>query len=527
MMSNGPVPTGADELLFSYTPDGKKEEAPAEPAALAAWKVLVADDEAQVHAATAYALRHATICDRRVELLHAYSAAEALDVLNQHPDVAVVLLDAVMEAPQAGLSIVPRIREELRMREVRIVLRTGQPGMAPEMNAIRDYDIDDYRSKADLTQSGLYAALTSAIRGFRQQREGLELYRHVLDCTNEIVFMFDPADFRLIYANHGATRHVAWRRGADPVERMFGGVFPALPREVLQSAIRSGGTEVVETDLLCDDGNRLPVEVRLESIPQRPGVGATVLAVARDLSARRRADAEKRDFLSLVSHELRTPLASVYGALDLLVNHPLEIDGAADLLSSAYDSCGSLLRLADDMLDVAKIDANRMAFRFQFVDIAVLVPEAVEALMPLAASKGVELKTSLAQASAVASVDADRFVQVLNNLLANAIRHAPPATTVEVQLRTDLYGVSVSVVDHGAGVPESFEPRLFERFARGEDSKGGSGLGLSICESLCDGMGGRIWHDRTEGGGATFSVWFPVVEAANGNAPNPASGRAA
>ena len=208
-MSSRPVTAGADELLFSYTPDERTADAPADLAALAAWKVLVADDEAQVHAATTYALRHAIICDSRVELLHAYSAAEALDVLTRHPDVAVVLLDAVMETPQAGLSIVPRIREELRMREVRIVLRTGQPGMAPEMTAIRDHDIDDYCSKAELTQSGLYAALTSAIRGFRQQREGLELYRHVLDCTNEIILMFDPADLRLIYANDGATRHVA------------------------------------------------------------------------------------------------------------------------------------------------------------------------------------------------------------------------------------------------------------------------------------------------------------------------------
>lgn len=136
-----------------------------------------------------------------------------------NPDVAVILLDAVMETPLAGLSIVPRIREELRMREVRIVLRTGQPGTAPELTAIGDYDIDDYRSKAELTQSGLYTALTSAIRGFRQQREGLELYRHVLDCTSEIVFMFDPSDFRLVYANDGATRHVAWCRGPSRVDR--------------------------------------------------------------------------------------------------------------------------------------------------------------------------------------------------------------------------------------------------------------------------------------------------------------------
>lgn len=512
-MSRRATSSASDDLLFSYVPDERTDSTLTSIPALAPWKVLVADDEAQVHAATSYALRHAIICDRPVELLHAYSASEAMDALEMNPDVAVILLDAVMETPLAGLSIVPRIREELRMREVRIVLRTGQPGTAPEMTAIRDYDIDDYRSKAELTQSGLYTSLTSAIRGFRQQREGLELYRHVLDCTNEIVFMFDPSDFRLVYANHGATRHVTWCHGDARIERLFGGVFPTLPREVLQSAISSGGMKVVETDLLCDSGQRLPVEVRLESIPQRPGIGATLLAVARDLSERRRAEAEKRDFLSLVSHELRTPLASVYGALDLLVNHSHGDNGTEELLTSAYDSCGSLLRLADDMLDVAKIDANRMAFRLQSVDLAVLVPETVGAMTHFGASKGVSLIAPAIREPAIARVDADRLIQILNNLLANAIRHAPRSTKVEVLIETDIYGVRVSVVDHGEGIPEAFVPRLFERFARAEHSSGGSGLGLSICESLCEGMGGRIWHAPTVGGGATFFVWFPLLDA--------------
>ncbi|HBZ07518.1 MAG TPA: hypothetical protein DEP03_14485, partial [Massilia sp.] len=114
------------------------------------WRILIVDDDADVHTTTTFALGGLELLGRPLEFLHAYSAAEARDVLARVPGIAVALLDVVMEQPDAGLHLVRHIRETLGLRELRIILRTGQPGYAPEMEAIRDLDINDYRTKSEL-----------------------------------------------------------------------------------------------------------------------------------------------------------------------------------------------------------------------------------------------------------------------------------------------------------------------------------------------------------------------------------------
>jgi signal transduction histidine kinase len=144
------------------------DEHDARPAASGAnWRVLIVDDDPEVHAATRFALSKSTIIGRALDLLPAYSAAEGRDVLDEHPDVAVVLLDVVMESEDAGLQFVEWMRERGYQKQ-RIILRTGQPGYAPELDVIRDYDINDYRTKNELTQTRLVTAMTTAIRTFEQ-----------------------------------------------------------------------------------------------------------------------------------------------------------------------------------------------------------------------------------------------------------------------------------------------------------------------------------------------------------------------
>jgi len=144
------------------------------------WRILIVDDDEQVHSSTLFALSDASILGRRLEFLHAYSASEARSLLLRERNVAVIFLDVVMEAEDAGLALVRVIREELGLAEARIILRTGQPGYAPEMDAIRDYDINDYRTKSELTRTRLMTSLTTALRSYEQirtiaySRRGLE-----------------------------------------------------------------------------------------------------------------------------------------------------------------------------------------------------------------------------------------------------------------------------------------------------------------------------------------------------------------
>ncbi|MVW76904.1 EAL domain-containing protein [Pseudomonas sp. R-22-3w-18] len=129
---------------------------------------MIVDDDQDVHQSTCFAMANTQILGRPLKFLHAYSASEAIDLLAKQAHVAVILLDVVMESEHAGLHLVRRIRKELDNSETRIILRTGQPGYAPELEAIRDYDINDYKTKSELTRNRLYTALTTAIRSYDQ-----------------------------------------------------------------------------------------------------------------------------------------------------------------------------------------------------------------------------------------------------------------------------------------------------------------------------------------------------------------------
>ncbi len=156
-----------DDLVFL-------EEHPAEPAAHASrevWRVMIIDDDEDVHSTTTFALGNLDMQQRPLEFVHAYSASQAREMLKHEQDIAVILLDVVMEQDDAGLHLVRYIRETLKLADVRIILRTGQPGYAPEIDAIRDYDINDYKTKSELTRIKLFTTVTAAIRSYEQIRK--------------------------------------------------------------------------------------------------------------------------------------------------------------------------------------------------------------------------------------------------------------------------------------------------------------------------------------------------------------------
>lgn len=151
--------------------------------------MLIVDDDTDVHKATELAMQGLLVEGQPLAFLHAKSAAEARSLLGHESDIAVVLLDVVMESDDAGLQLVRHIREELRQRAVRIVLRTGQPGYAPEIETVQAYDINDYKTKSELTRTRLYTVLTAAIRSYRQiraleaNRQGLEM---IVEASTEL-----------------------------------------------------------------------------------------------------------------------------------------------------------------------------------------------------------------------------------------------------------------------------------------------------------------------------------------------------
>ncbi|MCB0192050.1 MAG: response regulator [Anaerolineae bacterium] len=165
------------------------------------WKIMIVDDEPEVHQVTRLALQHLNYEERPVMFLSAYSRQEAIKLLKTHPDVAVVLLDVVMETSQAGLDLVKYIREFLVNYKCRIILCTGQPGQAPESSIIREYDINDYKTKTELTRQRLYGTVLVALRSYfylnmleESQQKLLSLYRELEDHHAQLKAAYELAN---------------------------------------------------------------------------------------------------------------------------------------------------------------------------------------------------------------------------------------------------------------------------------------------------------------------------------------------
>ncbi len=171
--------------------------------ARATWPVLIVDDETAVHDVTRLALSDFSYAGKGLHLYHAYSGQQAKTLLNQQPEIALVLLDVVMEHEHAGLEVVDYIRNELHNPFTRIVLRTGQPGTVPERDVILNYDINDYKEKTELTAEKLFTVLVSALRTYQdfshinRMRYGLSQISHINHALLQIGTVADLADYLL------------------------------------------------------------------------------------------------------------------------------------------------------------------------------------------------------------------------------------------------------------------------------------------------------------------------------------------
>jgi CheY-like chemotaxis protein len=166
-----------DRLVFMDEEDMGGDLPP--PSKPRPWSVLIVDDDEEVHSVTRLALDSFTFRGRPLAFTSAYSASEAMALLEAMEEVAVILLDVVMESDDAGLRVVRFTRDKLGNQSTRIILRTGQPGQAPEHDLIVEYDINDYKSKTELTLSKLYTMMVSSLRSF-EQIQALQTNRHAL-----------------------------------------------------------------------------------------------------------------------------------------------------------------------------------------------------------------------------------------------------------------------------------------------------------------------------------------------------------
>lgn len=273
--------------------------------------------------------------------------------------------------------------------------------------------------------------------------------------------------------------------------------------------------------------------VSVSLVRDRTGAPGYFVAQIQDISEQREIERVKSEFVAVVSHELRTPLTSIRGSLGLVLGTmSSDMPGnAARLLEIAHVNCERLIVLINDILDIDKIASGHMRFDMQRRSLAELIQKSVQMTESYAQRFDARLQIRAIVEDAWIIVDADRFTQVLLNLLSNASKFSPPQGVVSVDMQVTDGRVRVSVTDEGPGIADDFRARIFERFSQADSSitrrTGGTGLGLHISRQIVERMNGAIGFDTQMGRGSTFWVEFPLAAKLGDAAVAPAALHAA
>jgi signal transduction histidine kinase len=245
----------------------------------------------------------------------------------------------------------------------------------------------------------------------------------------------------------------------------------------------------------------------------RTDLAETSRVLAGTLERLREVDKLKNEFFANISHELRTPLTLILAPVEELLSRETEAPNA-DSLRMIRRNAHRLLRLIDDLLDLARLDVGGLRLIIADLDLSELARRVVDAAHPAAQAHSIELKLDAPAPTQNLFGDQHRMEMVLTNLLGNALKFMPDGGHVTVRVRSDADGATAEVVDDGPGIPEAARAHIFERFYQAEGSErrrhGGAGIGLALVRELCQLHDGKVEVDSEPGRGSTFRVWLPA-----------------
>ena len=276
-----------------------------------------------------------------------------------------------------------------------------------------------------------------------------------------------------------------------------------------------GSAQGLETELLARGGEAVPVMISVGAMEENVRRSRSYVVVAADIGERLRHEQQKDEFVTMVHHEVRAPLTAVRGAIGLLEGGVAGELGerGQELVKIALRNSERMGRLVNDILASRKLDSGRMEFHFEKVEMMPLIEQAIDSTSAYAANHKVRFELEEGVPGVMVRVDPDRMMQVLTNVLSNAVRFSPIDDVVTVQASRRDQMLRVAVSDAGPGIPEDFRDHVFEAFARGEHEdwrhRSGTGLGMSISKGIIEELGGTITFETELGAGTTFLIDIP------------------
>ena len=374
----------------------------------------------------------------------------------------------------------------------------------------------------------LLARWVSTTLAFKQKNEALEnsesRLRGLFELSPIGIALNDYETGRFVDLNEALLAPTGYTRD----EFVTLSYWDVTPREYEQEEIKqlasladSGRFGPFEKEYIRKDGSRYPVLLNGMIVYDEQG-RKLIWSIIEDISERKRNEEIKNQFVSTVSHELRTPITAITGSLDLLLG---SVAGdiptsAVEMIEIAKKNSVRMNLLINDILDLEKLLAGKMDMQFETLAAASLLHGIIERNEPYAQRYQVKLHLAPVSSELLIRVDAQRFEQVITNLLSNAVKFSPKNESVSVTAEELGKYVRIAVKDLGDGIPEDFQPRVFEKFAQANSSNtritGGTGLGLSICKEIVEGLNGSI-DFTTSDKGTEFSILLPKVTPSSGD----------
>lgn len=404
--------------------------------------------------------------------------------------------------------------------------------------------LPEFRSREINELARHFKRMVGAIREREHKLvSGERKYREIFNATNEAIFVHDAETGELVDVNETMLEMFCCTHeealGVGVVQ--FSGEYDYDVSEEILERIRSaakGMPQVFEWRCKRQDGGYFTAEVTLKAVDIDEQL--RVLAVVRDITDRKRAqealrvlnmelearvdqrtaeltaaNKAKTEFLSKMSHELRTPLNAVIGLSEMLLEDAQEDreDHLVEPLQRILGAGQHLLVLINDILDLAKIESGHMELHLEQVTFDEMIDGVVSTIGPLVAQNNNSFELKLADSDTETLTDVTKVRQILFNLLSNASKFTEDGS-IRLEIHAADNWVNFAVIDSGVGIPRDFLPHLFEEFMQSGAHAGhrqeGTGLGLPICQRLCDIMGGDIYAESEEGVGSTFYVRLPL-----------------